>query len=487
MEASRAATASTLSFRHLPVVLLSAIYLYAIGRAASVLPLWYDEIFTYTVSTLESPTAVVRALLDNADNHPPLDYLARHLSMTLFGETNFAFRLPSVVAVLAASLCLYAFVSRRCSLFPAIVAFALPLSTQVLTYADEGRGYAFLFASMCLSLLAWQLAAEKPTKLRLGFLVLSLCAGPYSHYYGVMNYAPIIAGEAWRSWERREVCWPIVLAVALSLVLLAPLVPFAVSAAEFSASFWSKFGPTTPLRFYAELLPRLIPPLVASLVVCTALTVFWAKQESSRPAPSGLTSYERVAALVLSVVPFLAYVLAEFVTRALVAKYALITVAGVALLIAFLTYCVERWRRTGATAVALCFWIWTAAMLLHHAATASNQEPPIPEDVIALIDTTDLPVVMADPKEFMSARMYLSSAHQRKCSTCLDRKSAIQLMGFDTDERALMNLRRIAPINIVGLCEFTREHRRFFLVGTNRELACPEIGGRKGDCDVAPC
>ena len=63
--------------------------------ASSWRPLWYDELYTFHVAREPSLLATLRALLNGADTNPPLDYLLRHVSMTLLGETPAAFRLPS--------------------------------------------------------------------------------------------------------------------------------------------------------------------------------------------------------------------------------------------------------------------------------------------------------------------------------------------------------------------------------------------------------
>jgi hypothetical protein len=280
----------------------------------------------------------------------------------------------------------------------------------------------------------------------------------------VLNYAPITAGEAWRSWERRKICWPVVVAVVLSFALLAFLVPFAMNASKYSAAFWTDFGPFTPFRYYATLMARSFPPLMASLIVCSALIALWPRHESARPRRPGLRQHEVIAALVLCIVPFLAYILAELVTGALKPKYTLITIVGTTLLIAFLTHRIETWQRILGVAIALCFCLWTAGMLVNHAIKAPGRLPPISDDVTALIDSAEIPIVLADPNAFLMAHVYLSEDRRRKVFYPTDKKSALKYSGFDTAERALTNLRRFATINVVDLCDFTNKHRRFFLV-----------------------
>ena len=76
-------------------------------------PLWYDELFTLYVASETSVGATVSALLAGADTNPPLDYVLRHLSLALFGESPAAFRWPSALAFIAGLLAIFAYVRRR--------------------------------------------------------------------------------------------------------------------------------------------------------------------------------------------------------------------------------------------------------------------------------------------------------------------------------------------------------------------------------------
>ena len=66
------------------------------GLCAHWKPFGSDELFTFEIARLPGFGDVWRALLDGADFHPPLDFLIRHASMKLLGESELAFRLPSI-------------------------------------------------------------------------------------------------------------------------------------------------------------------------------------------------------------------------------------------------------------------------------------------------------------------------------------------------------------------------------------------------------
>jgi hypothetical protein len=448
--------------QHLPVVLLSGFFLVAAGLKAARSPLWFDEIVTYSVSSLEGPGAIVQALLGRMDNHPPLDYLARHLSMTLFGPSELAFRLPSMIGVLVAAVCLYVFVLRRTSVLPALVAFTLPFTTMVLKYSYEGRGYALLMASMALALLAWQLASDKPSIGRLIFLTVALSLGPFSHFYGVLNYAPIAAGEAWRWWERRRIAWPNVGCFVVSLASLALLVPFALNAASFSGTFWTKLSPNHIAHGYSQLFLMMSPGVVGALLAF-ALAVFLPSKEQGSTAANPVPRHEIVAAAVLCLLPFTTYVLALLVTHAYTYKYLLNTVFGVAILAAYAVHYLAAWRMSAAVLTALAIGLWAAASMSYLGLTASTAGRVTAQER-QVIEGAERPLVVLNGHDFLRLNHYLPPRLRAKVFFPSDREGDIQEYGHDTNHRALANLKPFAPMNFVDMCAFTTKHRDFIIL-----------------------
>ena len=73
---------------------VKCLLLLTMSLAAAHRHLWFDELFTFYVSRLETPLIVLHALLDKAEELPPVDFLLRNISMQLFGESHglFVFR-----------------------------------------------------------------------------------------------------------------------------------------------------------------------------------------------------------------------------------------------------------------------------------------------------------------------------------------------------------------------------------------------------------
>lgn len=446
--------------RHLPVALFSGLFVYAVCLKASREPLRYDEIFTYYVAKLGSARDIVEALLAKMDNHPPLDYLVRHFSMAVLGPTDFALRVPSVIGLLAAALAVYVFVLRRTSLVPALLAFSIPFTTEALFFAYEARGYAFLMAGMCLALLAWQLAAERPSAGRLVFLTLALSLGPFSHYYGVLNYLPIAAGEAWRCRERRAVSWPIVACFALSLLSLCALVPFATHAYAYSRWFWTNPSPAALIESYSILFHRAVPGVIGALLAFALVAVLPDRASDGRS--SRLPRHEIVAAVVLCLLPFVIYVLAVTVTHAYVPKYGLNAVFGVAILAAFAVHRIAERQRLLALLTAAAVGLWAVALVASRGMSAPVPSPAN-DRVQRLIAESPMPVVVIPHFAFLALHRYLPPDLRDRIFFVADRKLHLAYKGSDTTYRALENLSRFVPMNFVNLCAFTTEHQAFLI------------------------
>lgn len=449
---------------HAPVILISGLYLYTVWPVASRTPLWHDEIVTYLVAKLGGPEHIIEALLAKVDNHPPIDYIARHFFLSAFGDSELAFRMPSILGFLVAALCLYVIALRRTSPAAAIVAFSLPLGTAVLNFATEGRAYSLLLASMALSFLAWQFATEKPRPLRLALLTLSLALGPFLHYYGVLNFLPIVAGEAWRSWERRKICWPIVLSGIAAVALLGLLVPFAMHASKFASHFWSGLSPTAPFNTYFWLVGAAMPAFMACLILYSATTLLLPAGNAAVTDYRPIPRHELVAALVTALLPFTTYVVAVLVTHAYVYRYILNTLIGIALLLAFLTYRVERYRRLYGVIFALSFGLWAVGSLIHYAHKAPSKPFALAQSVVDTIETATLPVVVPNFNRFLKIYFYLPENLKNRIYYPLDHGLDRQISESDTIGRAFLNLRPFVPINVPTFCAFAKQHPTFLIL-----------------------
>ncbi len=121
---------------------------------------WFDEAYSLFIASL--PVRAMLALLRAYDLHPPLYYLFLHVWVRLFGATEIAARLPSVLASVAAVGVTFLFARRVAGEVVGVLAAGLlAVSPFQVTAAQEARMYPFLTLLAVGSTYALYLALEE--------------------------------------------------------------------------------------------------------------------------------------------------------------------------------------------------------------------------------------------------------------------------------------------------------------------------------------
>jgi Dolichyl-phosphate-mannose-protein mannosyltransferase len=437
-------------------------------QAARWQPLWYDELFTLYVASEASPGATLRALLAGADTNPPIDYLLRHASLALLGDSAMAFRWPSALVFVAGLFAIYAFVRRRTGFVPAAAAFALPILSVATYFSHEGRAYALLFASAPIALWAWQRAAERERRAtQLLTLFLALCLGPFSHYFGVLNFVAVAAGEAWRSYRRRRLDWGVLGTLAAACIACLSLLVFARSATAMKQAFWAAGYRAADIPdYYTGLLGWAGWAWLAALALAFAAGLAMRGRGPRREPTesSGPPQHEVVAAGVLAMTPLSAFVLAHFLAGALVAKYTIAFVPGTAILFGYLLHVIDAWRRPAAL-LALGVLALLGLGRFSADAFAYRDDVPVPRQLPALLpEDSALPVAFDSPHLFLETVYYEPQFAAGRFYYPLDAATGLAVRGFNNDEIALRRLTVIKPLNVVDYRAFLRQNREFLVV-----------------------
>jgi len=201
---------------------LTALALLLRGVQARGASLWLDELHTWHHATAPS----VGALLDGlrADNHPPLSFLLVRASRALFGGSELALRLPSVLCgaacvVVAARIARFLPSPRARTLAPLLVA----VSSLHVAASGEARMYA-PYALLCaLALLGALRLVARGERRGAWILAGSLALAFHTHYHAVYVAALLFGAvlALGRARCARALAVP-------SLVALAACVPWAV-------------------------------------------------------------------------------------------------------------------------------------------------------------------------------------------------------------------------------------------------------------------
>src|SRR5208283_2676857 len=150
--------------------------------------LWNDEAFSFDV--VQRPLAAIQTVLVEKYHHPPLFFYVASISVSLFGPTAWALRLPSVIfgALTVGLVFLTAsrFVHRTAGVIAGIFCLISPFH---IAYSQEGRPYAlaaFLALGSCYLFL---FVLQRPTKMRQILYVVTSAALVYTHHWGLFVIA----------------------------------------------------------------------------------------------------------------------------------------------------------------------------------------------------------------------------------------------------------------------------------------------------------
>jgi 4-amino-4-deoxy-L-arabinose transferase-like glycosyltransferase len=428
-------------------------------------PITSDEQFTYEIARLGGVGQVWQALRAGADFHPPLDFLLRHFSMKVFGGSEIAFRLPSILAMWMALACIFAFVSRRTSALYGLIAALIPLSTPVFEYAYDGRGYAVMIALAAGALVSWQRSADG-SRLALVPLAVSLAALVWAHYYGILVFLPIVIGELVRAWQRRRVDWGVGAALAAAGVALLPLFPFILAARQFGGGYWTKVGILQAVSIYSTFMERLCIPAAMLLAVLLATGL----SARSRGADRRARRHEIAAIVALLLLPFVGYILAKAATGALIARYVLPTALGITIALAF-----AAWEAIGASAASGLVVAAGLAVsaLAGEAALVMKQRQlrgELNRDNLAEIARAlPGPIVMTDNDLLMQLWHYLPPEVAGRLVYVADERIALEVQGYNTIERLFPRLAMFSSrVNVQPYADFIRDHKQFLLVDNLR-------------------
>lgn len=322
------------------IVLFLAYCLAALYRAVHA-PLWMDEVLAVTAAQQASASGVVRAIVAGTDFSPPSFHLLVHGLLALGAPALIAARLPSILAVAAAGLCIFAITRRRFGAWIGLVACGVTLASPLFGYAVQARPYGLTTFLLAAALAAWD-AVDRPGTRRLPLLIglwAALAACVSLHFYGVLAVAALGLCEALRTIHARRIRWSVWAAIfAVGPVFLAwlPLARHlrAISAADQTGSGF--YGRPTVARLYhgvadlafgdqaqALLFGGIFVALAIGILLLRRLPAGNRHSEAGAMAVAPVDANLVIMMIVLAALPLMAFALGVVATGSFVPRYAL--------------------------------------------------------------------------------------------------------------------------------------------------------------------
>jgi hypothetical protein len=442
----------------------------ACGKASSK-AFWYDELFSWYVAQLPSLSAILNAINEGAENHPPLHYFLIHTSHWIFGTGELATRFPFIIGYWLALFFLFLFITKRCGSLIAYISILFLCLSASYPYAFEARPYALVLACCGASLFCWQLVIEGRYR-RVALLGLSLSLGMAlcSHYYAIFLFVPLIIGEGYRSIRSKKVDWPIWISMAAGAIVLIPLVPMMLKVGRYSESFWAK-----PTRgtfqnsidwFFRD--PVLVWYFGIGCLIGVLKDGYSLTSNKRTPlAGRNVPCHDWVAAMTLMLFPVIGFVFAKFVTQAFTPRYFLPTAIGIALGLAFLY---QRLLQDRLFITAILLGSLLSVFICQQTVDArglGSKKPKLSkvQSITQALDIPgDTPVVISTGTEFLQYMKYAPESLKSRLCYLID-PNTDGLLSSDTVDRSMGELKKRFPMCVEDYRSFLSSHHHFYVYG----------------------
>ena len=387
-------------------ILLSIFYFIVVFALSSLKLLWLDELITLHIARLGSASAIWNALAQGADPNPPVSHLLVLFSQRLFGDHEFAYRLPAAIGYWIGLVSLFAYLKRHLPGTWALGGAVLSMAMAAFDYSYEARSYGIFYGLAMLAFLCWSRTVDPDSNsitrgLTLAGMIFALAAGISTNYFAVLAFFPITAGECVRTILRARQTsrlsgesgssspasifhavdiriWLGLAIAALPLLAYRSLVTRSIS--QFAPYAWNKVSLGQVADSYTEMVEVVLYPILALFVLSivsylVALRVYrlcpdcrarllprWLEPLLSRtPLNLPIPSYEAVGVVVFMLYPILGYIIASGWGGMLSPRFVIPVCFGFAIAATFVAYELFSNVRK-ASLIFLCFFLaWFVA------------------------------------------------------------------------------------------------------------------------------
>lgn len=426
-------------------------------------PFWHDEIYTILLSRLPSLSDTWQAGLDGVDLSPPLNLWITRAAHTAVGEGLVGTRLPALLGFYLAIVAVFAVVRRRAGTAAAAIGVLLLFFTAGLRYAAEARAYGLMMGLAALALLAWtEAAAERRRTVHLPLLGLALAASLWNHYFGILVFVPVLAGELARLLRDRRLDVAMALTILCAMAAAIPLWPVAAAAARQGPSYWSRAaGAEQIVETYRFLLAPMFEATfwiitAAGLALALVMAVIRRRRASARRWPL----HETVALLMGVGLPVVGFVLSRFVTGVAVPRYLLSSVPAIAIALPLLFSRITGGRQSIEWAVCA-----SLAAVVSIGILGSDRprfrHPVIERSVFNASLRSPSVTVVSSSLQFLQLWFYSSPELKVRMRYLVDPSEALKQTGSDTIDRGYLALSRWTALPVEPYRDFVDRHEAF--------------------------
>jgi len=502
------------------IAVLTGLYFAVVFAQSSVKLMWLDELITLHLAGLKSFHDLWHALAVGADPNPPVTYVLVHWCRAIFGEHEWAYRLPAAVGCWLGLVSLFAFLKKRVSGSWAILGCLVWMAMAAFDYSFESRSYGIFYGFAMVAFFCWSVAADSSRSKRtrwaaLAGMTVALAAGISTNYFAVLAFLPPAAGELVRTMvrgrrprpgtpteftkSRRARRFRMLSAIdirvwigfaiaALPLLVYRPLI--AHSIAQFSPHAWNKVSIEQVFDSYTEMVEIILYPILALLIL--GGVVFFTKErvqallEYRRDdfvphwiegmfAPyrerAPLRSHEAAGVFVFMAYPICGYIIASIRGGMLSPRFVIPVCYGFAIAAVIVSRYLFRNVRHAPT-VLLCI---ACAWFLSREAVVGywyKQQKDSFYKVVNKLETANVgmpgaPIAIPDPLLALTFRYYAPADLAQRVVFPIDFPAVRYFRHDDSPEENLWAGRKVLySMPIVALAEFQQTSGRYLVVAS---------------------
>jgi hypothetical protein len=426
--------------------------------------MWIDELYSFYI--MQQPTArdLLTAVREGCDGAPPTYALIARAVARWVGDPVLALRLPAMLGVGVFCICVFAFAVRRLPTLYALMAMLLACNA-CLFFATDGRCYGLVLGCAALSLLCWQLAAERWRRgLTIPALAISLALAMALHYYSLFLLAPLFAGELARWRMRGRPDMPVLIALSVAPLALIPLLPFIQAEARFSTYVWARAHLPEIQEYYLEFFGRYLILIVLPALWFLTLPPATQAAIARHDGDSGLRTHEWVVCGATILTPALVVLISMLTTNTFTTRYVAWAVAGFSIAAAAAAFRACRGNSlTAFAAGGLLLMALCARIGIHLISPALLREGQPVADVLRQAGADAQPIVVADHHAFMELAYYAPAPLRQRLVYAASPELSRMYTNVDTGELLLSALRYRTRLNIQNYGDFVSGNSHFLL------------------------
>jgi hypothetical protein len=468
---------SRLSPGAMALLAMLAMELILLAGGARDKPFWYDELFTYHLSSMRPFSAMWEALRGGADPMTPVYMSLSWAAACLPGDPHITVRLLSIVGYLMALGGTYLIVARRFSGVVAMMAVLLVALSPFRSYGMEARPYALLVGVLAVAAASWQRIGERRAAMAVFAVAMPLAAS--AHYYAALAIGVMGCAEAVYAAGRKRVRWMVWAVLGVSVAVVVWMLPFARAARQvYGQSFWAKPDLSQFARTYMTYLGLDINWALALLALATmVLPAYVAIRWRLDKHAEGFSSEEMALAYALLMYPAAAVAMAIVAGAGYTPRYGWPAILGLAMLLAVVVRAIgNKWMVWAlAAALGLAFTAQVAKDLGKAKGMVEARNPTQRSSPAGLIKYAaqypDHALVVGDGISYLELFSYADADLKRRMVQLTDPAEALRLTGEATVDLANGKLAPIIGLRIEERGRFLAEHGEFVLYGTQRNSA----------------